>query len=288
MVYTTTAAAEVLSRHLENAGWVVVDCRYRLGDAEAGRRAYLEAHVQGAVYADLNRELAGPPGGDAGRHPLPHLDTFRVTLGGWGIGEGAQVVCYDDAGGAYAARLWWMLRYLGHRAVAVLDGGWQAWVAGGYPTSSGEERASPVTFTGEPDPAMVASLEEVAALSAEGGLLVDSRDAARYRGEVEPIDAAAGHIPGARNRPYARNLKADGTLRSAEELAQDWRAVLGEEDPAEAVVYCGSGVTACHNLLSLEVAGLSGARLFVPSWSGWSANPERPVATGEEIESRHS
>jgi thiosulfate/3-mercaptopyruvate sulfurtransferase len=282
MPFTTIVSTETLHRHLDNPAWVVADCRSRLDDPKAGRQLYLEAHIPGAIYADLNRDLAGPPGGDAGRHPLPDLDVFRARLGNWGIGEGVQVVCYDDAGGAYAARLWWMLRYLGHDSVAVLDGGWPAWLAHGYPTASGEEITSPVTFVGDPHPAMIASLEEVAALSEGGGLLVDSRDPARYRGEVEPIDRVAGHIPGAWNRPFARNLAPDGTLRPAPKLAEEWKAVLGQEDATEAVVYCGSGVTACHNLLSLEVAGLPGARLFVPSWSGWSANVERPIATGEE------
>ncbi len=277
MNHTTLVTPTTLHAHLDDPKWVIADCRARLGDPGAGRALYLESHIPGAVHADLERHLAGPPGGDGGRHPLPPLDAFRSTLGQWGIGAGAQVVCYDDMGGAIAARLWWMLRYLGHEAVAVLDGGWQAWLARGFSTASGEEAPHSTRFEGEPRPEMIATLEEVAALVEKQGLLIDSREAARYWGEVEPIDRVAGHIPGARNRPFAENLAPDGTMRPAAELAATWKGLLTDHAPAEAVVYCGSGVTACHNLLAMTHAGLPGARLFVPSWSGWSADPERPV-----------
>lgn len=283
MDYTTLIGAEALYAHLSEPTWAILDCRFRLTDPDTGRTLYEAAHIPGALYADLNRDLAGPPGGEAGRHPLPELDIFRRTVGNWGIEEGVQVVCYDDAGGSLAARLWWMLRYLGHARVAVLDGGWQAWLAQGYLTVSGTEQRTPTTFQGEPHPEMLASLEEVVALSAggQGARLVDSRDARRYRGEIEPLDPVAGHIPGARNRPFSQNLAEDGTLRPPEALRAEWDALLGEQPPSDLILYCGSGVTACHNLLALEQAGRSGARLFVPSWSGWSADPTRPVETGE-------
>jgi thiosulfate/3-mercaptopyruvate sulfurtransferase len=279
--HTTIIDAKTLHEHLGEPTWAIVDCRFRLDDPGAGRALYLEAHIPGAVYADLNRDLSAPPSPDEGRHPLPDLDEFRAKLGGWGIGEGVQVVCYDDQGGAIAARLWWMLRYLGHEAVAVLDGGWPAWLAHGYSIASGEETRLFAHFQGEPQPEWLASMEEVLARP-PAMLLVDSRDPTRYRGEVEPIDRVPGHIPGARNRPFAQNLAPDDTLRPAADLAEEWRELLGSHAPGDAVVYCGSGVTACHNLLAMEVSGLSGARLFVPSWSDWSASPERPVATGEE------
>jgi thiosulfate/3-mercaptopyruvate sulfurtransferase len=276
MRYSTVVSPDVLYQQLAKPNWVIVDCRFRLTDPEAGRRMYLEAHIPGAVYADLDQDLAGPPGGDAGRHPLPDLDQFRARLGEWGIDGRAQVVCYDDSGGSVAARLWWMLRYLGHEAVALLDGGWPAWRAREYPVATGEEKAEPRRFQGEPRSEMVAEMAEVAAMGSSS-VLVDAREAARYRGEVEPIDPVAGHIPGALNYPYSRNLNEKGELRAREELAEAWQELLGDQPAASAVVYCGSGVSACHNILSLEHAGLRGARLFIPSWSGWSANPERPA-----------
>ncbi len=279
MVYTTLISSETLYEHLNEPNWVIVDCRFRLDDPDAGRALYLEAHIPGAVYADLNRDLSGPPREGEGRHPLPDLDLFRGTLGQWGIEEGVQVICYDDSGGAIAARLWWMLRYLGHEEVAVLDGGWQAWLAHDYPTASEEEETQPTTFEGEPHPEMLASMEEVMALvaSGQGGRLIDARDEQRYRGEVEPIDPVAGHIPGARSRPYASNLTEQGTMRPPEELATEFQAVLDDLSPSGAINYCGSGVSACQNLLAMEHAGLPSSRLFVPSWSGWSSDPSRPV-----------
>ncbi len=281
-MYRTMVEARVVREHLDDPAWRVADCRFRLSDPKAGRAMYLDSHIPGAIYADLDRDLAAPPRPNEGRHPLPDLERFRATLGQWGIAEGVQVVCYDDAGGMVAARLWWMLRYLGHEAVALLDGGWQGWLAQGYPTASGEEAAQATTFRGEPRPEMVASLDEVAALveRGAGSRLIDARDERRYRGEIEPIDPVAGHIPGARNRPLTQNLDESGTMLAPEVLADAFRTTLGEHSPSEAIVYCGSGVSACHNLLAMEHAGLGGARLFVPSWSGWVSDPERGVERG--------
>lgn len=278
-MYTTLISPADLTRHLDNPAWVVVDCRFRLEDPTTGRNLYEESHIPGAVYAHLDDDLAGPGGGDAGRHPLPDMKVFQATLGAWGIGAGVQVVVYDDWGGAAAARLWWMLRYLGHEAVAVLDGGWPAWVKTGYPTAQGEESASPVEFVGEPNPAMVATLTEVEQMVAAGagGRLIDARDARRYSGELTTLDPVAGHIPGAQNRPFTQNLERRGQFRAAEQLQADYAPLLGERDPEEIILYCGSGVTACHNLLAMTVAGLPGARLFVGSWSGWSSDPKRPI-----------
>ena len=283
MVYNTLISATALSSHLDNPAWVVLDCRFRLNDPQAGRSMYHEAHIPGALYADLDRDLSRAPATpDEGRHPLPDLKVFKAKLGNWGINNGVQVVCYDDFGGMLAARLWWMLRYLGHEAVAVLDGGWPSWLAHKFPTSNQHESSWPTTFEGNPRPKMLASLEDVAQLSAQGDgwRLVDARDAARYRGEKEPIDAKAGHIPGARNRPYAENLTPIGTMQNADQLQQSWQALLGDESPSNLIMYCGSGVSACHNLLAMEHVGLGGARLFIPSWSGWSADPARPIETG--------
>lgn len=283
MLYKTLISAARLSRHLDNPAWVVIDCRFRLNDPQAGRAMYEASHIPGALYADLDRDLSRAPANpDEGRHPLPDLQVFRAKLGNWGIADGVQVICYDDFGGVLAARLWWMLRYLGHDAVAVLDGGWPSWLAHGFPTSNEHESSWPTTFEGEPRPDMLASLEEVADLSAqgEGWRLIDARDAARYRGEREPIDPTAGHIPGARNHPYAKNLTDIRTMRDKEELIPSWEALVGPQSPSELIMYCGSGVSACHNLLAMEHIGLGGARLLIPSWSGWSADPTRAVETG--------
>ena len=283
-MHTTLISVSELAANLGEPDWAIVDCRFRLDDPEAGRRLYEKAHIPGAVYADLDRDLAAPPAPDAGRHPLPDLDQFRQRVGQWGIGEGVQVVCYDDRGGALAARLWWMLRYLGHEAVAVLDGGWPAWVGAAQPTRSGVEHRTPTTFDGEPRPERLATMEEVEALveRGEGQRLLDARDAARYRGEFETIDPAAGHIPGARNHPFAQNLNDGGRFRSPDELAATYREVLAGVPSDGVISYCGSGVTATHNILAMVHAGLAEPRLFIPSWSGWSSNPDRPIEQGDD------
>lgn len=280
-MYSTIVDVTILHQNLSNPDWVVVDCRFRLDNKVNGGERYLEAHIPGALYAHLDDDLAGPPAPNEGRHPLPDLDTFRAKVGAWGIANHSQVVVYDDMGGMFAARLWWMLRYLGHRAVAVLDGGWTAWQQAGYPTRSGAESRPAALFTGDPKPDMVATMAEVEALVAagNGGRLVDSRDPKRYRGEYEPIDPKAGHIPGAKNRFLGDNLDRQQQFRPADELKAAFQEKLGEQAPEDTIVYCGSGVTACHNLLAMSVAGLEGARLFIPSWSGWSSNPDRAIET---------
>jgi thiosulfate/3-mercaptopyruvate sulfurtransferase len=281
LMYTTIIDVDTLYNHLSDPTWAVVDCRFRLDNPNAGRDLYVESHIPGAVYAHTDDDLAGLPAEDTGRHPLPDLDTFRDTLGGWGIGKDTQVVVYDDLGGAYAARLWWMLRYLGHSAVALLDGGWKAWMAAGHPTRSGEEQPAPAHFTGEPNPAMIATMAEVEQLVAQGkgNLLIDSRDPKRYRGEHEPIDPVAGHIPGAKNHFLGNNIERNQRFRTAADLRATFDELLGEQSPTDTIVYCGSGVTACQNLLAMSIARLEGARLFIPSWSGWVSNPNRPIET---------
>ncbi|MBS0432230.1 MAG: sulfurtransferase [Proteobacteria bacterium] len=261
----------------------VVDCRFELADPVKGEREFRQAHIPGAVYASLDRDLSDLSKENLGRHPLPDDTAFSRTLSRWGWTPGQRIVAYDDAGGAMAAaRLWWLLRICGIGA-SVLDGGWRAWLEAGLPAGQGEatERAATrveVRF----DPAQVVYCDELERLRAQGAmLLLDARGAARYRGELEPIDPVAGHVPGARNRPFNDNLDAKGRFKSSSLLRDEFMALLAQRPPDEVVHMCGSGVTAAHNLLAMEAAGLHGSRLFAPSWSGYVSDPTRPVATGE-------
>jgi len=282
MAFTTLIDPETLQAHLDDPDWVVVDCRFSLSDPAYGRRAYQDAHIPGAVYAHLDEDLSGPiVPGRTGRHPLPDPDRLAQKLGAWGIDNRTQVVAYDDAGGAFAARLWWLLGWLGHDAVAVLDGGWSRWVREGRPVRSGIETRSPRTFVPRIRPERVVSADEVLQhLHDPAWRLLDARAPARYRGEQEPIDPVAGHIPGAVNAPFAENLTPDGTFRPSEQLRQRFEALLGDVPSERVVCYCGSGVTAAHNLLAMAHAGLPGARLYAGSWSEWITDPRRPVARG--------
>ena len=259
----------------------VIDCRFDLMNPEAGRRAYLAAHIPGARYADLNRDLSAPVGPHTGRHPLPAPETFARRLGELGVGNATQVVAYDDAGGAFAARLWWMLRWVGHGAVAVLDGGFKAWTAHGGPLQSGTPEYDVEHFVPQPDAGAVLSTADVErALQGSTILLIDARAPERFAGRVEPIDPVAGHVPGAVNHPMNVNLDAEGRFLPAAELEARWRERLAGRDAGNVVAMCGSGVTACHNLLSLEAAGLSGGKLYAGSWSEWIRDPHRPIARG--------
>ncbi len=275
-------SADELARHLDDAEWAVVDCRFSLDDTGRGRREYLRSHIAQAVYAHLNEDLSAPiVPGKTGRHPLPGVDELARTLSAWGIDGRVQVVVYDDAGGAIAARLWWMLRWLGHDAVAVLDGGWPAWQDAGHHLSEGLEARSPRTFEPHPRPELLVSTEEVMARLADPTWrLVDSRVPRRYRGEVEPIDPVAGRIPGAANAPHPLNVGPDGLYLSAGALRARFKDVLGDIPPERTVFYCGSGVTAARNLLAFAHAGLGDARFYAGSWSEWITDPERPVTTG--------
>lgn len=285
-MFRTFISTATLERHLDGS-WAVVDCRFDLHNPRWGSDQYRLAHIPGAVYADLTSDLAGRPTGTNGRHPLPPVQDLARTLGRFGIGAGTQVVAYDQDAGMYASRFWWLLRYAGHDAVAVLDGGWSRWLAEGRPTRGGEESRTPVTFDPSPRPELVASIDDVKRISERGeGLLVDARAPERFEGRSEPIDRAAGHIPGALNRFFRRNVEEDGAIRPAEALRHDLAQLLGSHAPAQAVMYCGSGVTACHNLLAMEHAGLTGARLYPGSWSEWSADTSRPVATGPATQQR--
>ncbi len=281
MTYSTLISAADLSKHIFEPGWVILDCRHDLANPEAGARAYAEGHLPNAQFAHLDEDLAGEKVGNdgvfRGRHPLPDRAAFIANLQRWGINNDTQVVAYDAQGGMFAARLWWMLRWVGHEKVAVLDGGLPAWLASGMWLST---EASPrVLGTLTDRPSLVATVtadDLLANLSNEKLTVVDARAPDRFRGENETIDPVGGHIPGAKNRFFKENLQADGNFKSAAQLRQEFSAVLA--DPAQAVMQCGSGVTACHNLLALEIAGLQGAALYPGSWSEWCADPARPVA----------
>jgi thiosulfate/3-mercaptopyruvate sulfurtransferase len=278
---STLIDVEMLKGLLGQPGLAVVDCRFDLMRPEAGHEAYLQGHVPGARYADLNRDLSAPVGALTGRHPLPAPETFAARLGTFGIGNDTQVVAYDDANSSMAARLWWMLRWLGHDAVAVLDGGFKAWLAGGGAVESGEVPVRSARFNPRVDPAAVLGTAEVErALAEDSALLVDARAAERFLGKVEPIDPVAGHVPGAVNHPFTLSLGADGRFLPPAELGRRWRERLGGRSPEELIAMCGSGVTACHHLLSLAAAGIPGGRLYAGSWSEWIRDPRRPVARG--------
>jgi thiosulfate/3-mercaptopyruvate sulfurtransferase len=282
-MHTTLIDPATLAAHLDDPGWVAIDCRYDLADEATGERQYREGHLPGARYAHLGRDLAGPKTGTNGRHPLPSPGQVSARFSALGIGPGAQVVAYDADTSMYAVRLWWMLRWLGHDAVAVLDGGLARWVAEGYPVRPDQETWTPASFTGAPREGWRLTADEMAARLGDPSLrLVDARSPERYRGENETIDPVGGHIPGAGNRYYLDNLAGDKTFKSREALRAEWAEALAGHDPKDVVMYCGSGVTACHNLLALEHAGLPGARLFPGSWSEWCADKSRPVATGEQ------
>jgi len=267
----------------QQADVVVVDVRHDLMQPAAGRAAWQTGHIPGAIHLHLDDDLSGPKTGQNGRHPLPDPSTLAERLGRIGIGDGSRVIAYDDAGGAFAARLWWLLRWLGHDAVAVLDGGWQAWLAAGLPVSTvpASARASQI-LVARPHNDWVVGVDSVANGLADGSQLVlDARAPERFRGEVEPIDPVAGHIPGACNRFHRNNLAADGGFKDPATLRAEFLEVLNGRSADKLICQCGSGVTACHNLLALAVAGLEGARLYPGSWSEWCSDPARPVATGE-------
>ena len=279
MPHTTIVSTGTLAAHLDE--WVVVDCRFDLTDEDWGRQQYEVAHIPGAVYASLNHDLAGPQTGSNGRHPLPPADALAATFSRLGIASGSQVVVYDQDAGLHASRLWWSLKYLGHPTVALLDGGWAKWVAEGRPAATGQETRAAAPFTASVHPEMRVSIEDVQRRMVDGRtLLVDARGPERFEGKSETIDKVAGHIPGAHNHFYKWNLGDEGTMRPPAELRARFDALLAGRDPGEVVMYCGSGVSACHNLLAMEHAGLTGTPLYPGSWSEWSADATRPIEKG--------
>ncbi|NKI67806.1 sulfurtransferase [Collimonas pratensis] len=281
--YTTLISAANLLLNAQNPGWVIIDCRHDLMDPAAGRTAYDAGHIAGARFANLDHDLSGAKqaadGSFKGRHPLPEQDALIATLRRWGISDDTQVVAYDGQGGMYAARLWWLLRSIGHASVAVLDGGLAAWQAAGQGLTTAEPTPAPGSISVKP--ALTTSVNAHDVLSNLTNLrrtIVDARAPDRFRGENETIDPIGGHIPGAKNRFFKDNLQADGRFKPGHQLHEEFGALISE--PQTAVMQCGSGVTACHNLLALEIAGLHGAALYPGSWSEWCADASRPVAKG--------
>lgn len=282
--WNAVIAAQDLATHLDDAQWRVLDCRFELSDANAGWQAYGRAHVPGAYYAHLDTDLSDTGRSGLGRHPLPDPDVFAAILGRWRITPDCQVVCYDAAGGALAAaRAWWLLRACGHRRVAVLDGGWPAWLEAGLATADDEPEQGVDAYPAQWDENLYTldAAQLARDLAADHLLLLDARAAPRFRGEVEPLDSRAGHLPGAINRPFAQNLDSGGRFKPPAQLRAEFAALLGAHPPGQVMHMCGSGVTATHNLLAMEHAGLHGSRLYAPSWSGWIVDPQRPVATGD-------
>jgi thiosulfate/3-mercaptopyruvate sulfurtransferase len=272
---------EQLRRHLNDARWCVVDVRHDLFDAEAGIRLYRDGHIPGAVFADINTQLSGTKTGVNGRHPMPSRDDLIETFRQWGINNDTQIVAYDAQGGQYASRLWWLARWLGHRRVALLDGGWAKWSNETGLVSRDVPIRARGNFTASDSTMPLVNVQQVLQrLEDSNRTLLDARTPERYRGEEEPIDPVAGHIPGARNRPWQQNLNSDQTFKSPSALRSEFDALLGARSPSQVTHQCGSGVTACHNVFAMELAGLPGSALYGGSWSEWIADPKRPIATG--------
>ena len=283
MAFRTLISTDALAARLDDPALVIVDCRFKLADAEWGEREWKAGHIRGARYAHLDRDLSGPVTGTNGRHPLPEPAALARTLGRLGITGGKQVVAYDQDNGMFASRLWWLLRWMGHDAAAVLDGGLAKWVSVGRSISGAEDqgaRNAPAEFhVSAPRAGMTVGVDEVAARRLDPAWrLVDSRAPERYRGDVEPMDPVAGHIPGAANYFFQQSIGERGTFRTPEDLRERLAPVIGGVAPEHVVCYCGSGVQACHTLLALEHAGVSGGKLYPGSWSEWCSDPSRPVA----------
>ena len=277
MSYTTLVSSAILADHLGDPDWRIVDCRHQLADVNYGERSYGEGHLPGAFFLHLDRDLSGPENGRNGRHPLPDQQALAGRLGALGISRRTQVVVYDDVSGMVAGRLWWLLRWLGHDAVALLDGGIRQWVGEGRPLSAELPKPAPAVFEVRQRDGTVSADEVLASLGKTCFCLIDARAPDRFRGKNETMDPVGGHIPGAHSRFCKNNLAADGLFRPAAELRREFLALLAGGDPAQAVMSCGSGVTACHNLLAMEIAGLHGAKLYPGSWSEWCSDPARPI-----------
>ncbi len=282
MPFTTLISDSELNLHINDRNWAVIDCRFSLDDTERGQRDYLEAHIPGAVYAHLDRDLSGTKvPGKTGRHPLPEVPSFAATLSAWGIDSDTQVVAYDDSTGPMAARLWWMLNWMGHGNVALLDGGWRSWQGSRLPLRSGAEYRTVKHFEAHEIQDAYVTAEQVQRYAGDSRyLILDARSGPRFRGEVEPIDPVAGHIPGAVSVPYEENLTPEGKFLSPEILRRRFEGLMKFVPPENVICYCGSGVTAAHNIVAIAHGGLGMARLYAGSWSEWVADGARPVATG--------
>ena len=282
-ICTPLVSAAELQQKLADPHWKIFDVRHDLFDLEAGLRAYRAGHIPGAQFASIDDDLSGTKTGRNGRHPLPLRDTLIERFRAWGIDSSTQIIAYDAQGGQFAARLWWLSLWLGHRAVAVLDGGWSAWIASGGAIETAEAVPERGDFTAAESLVSVVDAREVLAASGlRERLLVDARMPERYRGEQEPIDPVAGHIPGAVNRAWQQNLAPDQRFKTPTQLRSEFDALLGGRAPNQVTHQCGSGVTACHSVLAMEVAGLPGSALYSGSWSEWIADPSRPIRTGAE------
>jgi thiosulfate/3-mercaptopyruvate sulfurtransferase len=281
MILTALIGTDALAQHVGDAGWVVLDCRHDLADPARGRAEYTRSHIPGARFLHLDEDLSAPKTGKNGRHPLPDPDALMEKLGRAGIDSSKQVVACDAQGGMVAARLWWLLRWLGHWPVAVLDGGWNEWIAEGRPQSAEVPAPRAAQFSGKPGKQWVDAKFVRSHLGDSSVVLVDARAPDRYRGQNETLDPVGGRIPGARNRCFRDNLDANGRFKPAASLKEEFGVALGDASPEQAVHYCGSGVSACHNLFAMEIAGLRGGQLYPGSWSEWCADPSRPVETGE-------
>jgi thiosulfate/3-mercaptopyruvate sulfurtransferase len=281
MTYTTLVSPTTLHQHLDDPKWVVVDCRFSLANSDAGGYAYRHGHIPQARYAHLDNDLSSAITGIKGRHPLPDFTLLAKKLGAWGIANDSQVVVYDDAGGVFAGRFWWLLRCLGHDKVAVLNGGIQHWQKQNFSLTTTLPTIQATTLRPYLNTAQWLNASQVQnSLAKKAICLIDARTPERYRGEQEPIDPVAGHIPGAYNRPFQLNLDKDGLFLSADQIASQFKQLIGKTSPEQVVHYCGSGVTACHNLLAMEYAGLTGSKLYAGSWSEWIRDKNRAVATG--------
>jgi len=280
VAHATLISTDTLAAHLDGS-WAIVDCRYDLRNQSWGHEQYRAGHIPGAVYASLSHDLSAVPSGTNGRHPLPCVEDLEATFGRLGISSDTQVAIYDQDSGMYASRMWWMLRYMGHDAAAVLDGGWAKWLREGRSIRAGEETRPAAVFTTHRRKELRVMVDRVqAAVDDKSMLLMDARAPERFEGANEPLDRTPGHIPGAVNYFFRRNVTEEGVMLPPERLRQQFGEVLGNRSPEDVVMYCGSGVTACQNLLAMEHAGLRGAKLYVGSWSEWSADPARPVETG--------
>jgi thiosulfate/3-mercaptopyruvate sulfurtransferase len=281
MTYTTLVSTDTLNQQLNHPNWIIVDCRFSLADTEAGAKAYRHGHIPNARYAHLDKDLSSAITDFTGRHPLPNFSLLAKKLGDWGITNISQVVAYDDAGGAFAGRLWWLLKCMGHDKVAVLNGGIKQWQKQGLPVTTTLPTVKPTTFRAYLDEsAWLNAVQVQNSLAQKAICLIDARTPERYRGEQEPIDPVAGHIPGALNRAFQLNLNSNGLFLSAEQLREQFKQLIGTTAPEQVVHYCGSGVTACHNLLAMEYAGLTGSKLYAGSWSEWIRNKNRSIAKG--------
>jgi len=279
----TLVSVATLAAHLDDPRWRIFDCRHDLQNTEYGAQAYAKGHIPGALFLHLDRDLSGRKNGHNGRHPLPEVDAFAARMAACGVASDTQVVAYDNEGGIFAARLWWMLRWLGHAHVAVLDGGLPGWRRAKLPLEERVPSVTPAQFVAHPRDLQVATAYVQAHLHAPQMLLIDARNEDRYAGQNETLDPVGGHIPGAVNRFFFDNLDDAGCFfKPVEELRAEFADLLDGRDPRTVVQSCGSGVTACHNLLAMEVAGLSGSKLYPGSWSEWCSDPSRPVATGDQ------